>query len=188
MPETDQETTSKEAKEPEDIAEEAEGEDEGLVVAISRGAGVVVRSFSDGLQNVADAFRLRKPPPRRLPEEPMPELLAKLGELVESHRGEGYASLEESPDFWRLLAKLRAARRKQIAERSARSGRKRKMRKVEEAVIEGEPGGKATGADDSAAKKKKKKKADEPAAPAGDGDKDAAAAAPAKDEGEKPKA
>lgn len=159
MPEADQETTSKENPEPGDIAEEANGEEESLVVAISRGAGVVARSFSDGLQNVADAFRFRKPAPRKLPEEPIPELLQKLGELMEAHREEGYASLEENGDFWRLLAKLREARRKQIAERSARRGRKRKVRRVEDAVIEGE-----AGSDSAGTASKKKKKADEAAA------------------------
>jgi len=173
MTETDQETTSTEAPVAGDIAETPGGEVDGasLVVAISRGAGVVVRSVSDGLQNVADAFRLRKPPPKDLPEVSMSELLEQLGAIVAEHgAGAGYASLEEKPEFWRLVAKLRMVRRKQIAART-RERPLRKRRKVEEAVIERdqtEPKEKAAAPEESTGRKKKKKKAEvsgPPAAP-----------------------
>ncbi len=132
MPEFDQ--TPEEPQNEPDLVEDRE-DDDGLVVALSRGVGVVARTVSDGLHGVADAFRPRKQPPRRIPAEPITELIEKLGQVMTAHQATGFAELEHEPEFWRLISKVRLARRRQIAARGRGRGSRRR-RDIEDAVLE----------------------------------------------------
>jgi hypothetical protein len=132
MPEFDQ--TPEEPQNEPDLVEDRE-DDDGFVVALSRGVGVVARTVSDGLHGVADAFRSRKQPPRRIPAEPITELIEKLGQVMMAHQATGFAELEQEPEFWKLISKVRLARRRQIAARGrGRGGRRR--RDIEDAVLD----------------------------------------------------